>query len=114
MEVELECEHNRGMCVQELKELIQLQNYPAVGEYCKRTPASTASLLSPLHAACVSDMLCPAIEAASGQHGNEAAIVQLLEWLRGCVGHLLPEHGLQQGLIREILIKSQTCVSSSN
>jgi hypothetical protein len=94
--------------LQQLRALIQLQNYPAVGEYCKRVSPSAASLLSPLHAACVCDMLCPAIDAAASPPGDEVALVPLLEWLRGCAAPLQPEHHhLQPPVVKEILLKAQ-------
>ena len=97
-------------CAQELKALIQQQDYPGVGEYCKHAPVATAARLSPLHAACVSDMLCPAIQAAAGDNSAEVQVVQLLKWLRGCMAHMLPENNLPQvSLVREIIMKSQTC-----
>ena len=78
-----------------------------------RNPPATASHLSPLHSACVVDMLCPALEAlaASQEAGTELHIVHLLEWMKECIGNLelAPDNQSQSNVIRQIIQKSQTC-----
>lgn len=78
-----------------------------------RNPPATALHLSPLHSACVVDVLCPALEALAGSQdaGTESHVVQLLEWMKECMGNLelAPDNQSQSNVIRQIIQKSQTC-----